>query len=125
MFTSHTLNHSIIFFFWINKLLKYTSESFTDKIIGIDARGFIFASVFADRTSLPLVLARKKGKLPGDVESNTYDLEYGAATIEIKKDSIELHKLTNDKKYQEKFARERYLMRKKNEDIFIIKEQKK
>ena len=44
---------------------------------------------------------------------------------EIRKDSIELHKLTNDKKYQEKFARERYLMRKKNEDIFIIKEQRK
>tara|TARA_Y100001938_G_scaffold128236_1_gene181845 strand:- start:639 stop:1178 length:540 start_codon:yes stop_codon:yes gene_type:complete len=76
--------------FLSEKLLKYTSESFTDKIIGIDARGFIFASVFADRTSLPLVLARKKGKLPGDVESKTYDLEYGAATIEIKKDTINI-----------------------------------
>ena len=37
----------------------------------------------------------------------------------------ECPKLTNDKKYQEKFARERYLMRKKNEDVYIIKEQKK
>ena len=44
---------------------------------------------------------------------------------EIRKDSVELYKLTNDKKYQEKFARERYLMRKKNEDIYIIKEQRK
>lgn len=74
--------------FLSSNLTKYTSESFTNKIIGIDARGFIFASVFADRTSLPLVLARKEGKLPGDVESKTYDLEYGEATIEIKKDSI-------------------------------------
>lgn len=74
--------------FLSSNLTKYTSESFTNKIIGIDARGFIFASVFADRTSLPLVLARKEGKLPGDVESKTYDLEYGEATIEMKKDSI-------------------------------------
>ena len=44
---------------------------------------------------------------------------------EIRKDSVELYKLTNDKKYQEKFARERYLMRKKNEDVYIIKEQRK
>lgn len=76
--------------FLSSNLTKYTSESFTNKIIGIDARGFIFASVFADRVSLPLVLARKEGKLPGDVESKTYDLEYGEATIEIKKDSINL-----------------------------------
>lgn len=76
--------------FLSSNLTKYTSESFTNKIIGIDARGFIFASVFADRASLPLVLARKEGKLPGDVESKTYDLEYGEATIEIKKDSINL-----------------------------------
>ena len=76
--------------FLSSNLTKYTSESFTNKIIGIDARGFIFASVFADRASLPLVLARKEGKLPGDVESKSYDLEYGEATIEIKKDSINL-----------------------------------
>jgi adenine phosphoribosyltransferase len=76
--------------FLSSNLTKYTSESFTNKIIGIDARGFIFASVFADRASLPLVLARKESKLPGDVESKTYDLEYGEATIEIKKDSINL-----------------------------------
>ena len=44
---------------------------------------------------------------------------------EIRKDSVELYKLTNDKKYQEKFARERNLMRKKNEDVYIIKEHRK
>lgn len=70
------------------KLTKYTSESYTDKIIGIDARGFIFASPFAYNKRIPLVLARKKGKLPGELISKTYDLEYGNSTIQIQKDSI-------------------------------------
>ncbi len=65
-------------------LIKYK----TTKVIGIDARGFIFASVYASKASLPLVLARKKGKLPGEVESKEYELEYGLANIEIKKDNI-------------------------------------
>lgn len=75
--------------FLSENLLKYTSESYTDKIIGIDARGFIFAGIFANNSSLPLVLARKKGKLPGKLESETYELEYGTATIEIQDDSIQ------------------------------------
>lgn len=70
------------------KLTKYTSESFVDKIIGIDARGFIFAGPIAYNTNTPLVLARKKGKLPGELVSKTYDLEYGTSTIEMQKDSI-------------------------------------
>jgi len=74
--------------FLYEELLKYTSEKFTDKVVGIDARGFIFASVFASKTSLPLVLARKKDKLPGELESETYNLEYGLATVDMKKDSI-------------------------------------
>jgi len=74
--------------FFYTSLVKYTSESFTNKVIGIDARGFIFASVFASKTSLPLILARKAGKLPGEIESETYELEYGSASIEMKKDSI-------------------------------------
>ena len=71
------------------KLLKYTSESYTNKIIGIDARGFIFASPFAYNSSIPLVLARKKGKLPGELISKSYNLEYGNSTIQIQKDNIE------------------------------------
>jgi adenine phosphoribosyltransferase len=71
-----------------NKLTKYTSESFADKIIGIDARGFIFAGPIAYNTNTPLVLARKKDKLPGEIVSKTYDLEYGTSTIEMQKDSI-------------------------------------
>ena len=60
-----------------------------DKVIGIDARGFIFAAVLADRIRKPLILARKKDKLPPPTKSKSYDLEYGKATIEIKSDSIQ------------------------------------
>ena len=63
-----------------SQLLKYMP---CDKIIGIDARGFPFASVFAYRTRHPLVLARKTGKLPGATISQEFELEYGSATIEI------------------------------------------
>lgn len=66
-------------------LLKYMP---VDKIIGLDARGFIFASVLCHRTRTPLVLARKQGKLPGSLVSKTFELEYGTATMEIQSDSI-------------------------------------
>ncbi len=59
-----------------------------DKIVGIDSRGFIFASVLAYKLNVGLVLARKKGKLPEPKISESYNLEYGSATLEIKKDSI-------------------------------------
>ena len=60
-----------------------------DKIIGIDARGFIFASILSYRTDKPLILARKSGKLPGKTISKAYALEYGEASIEIKDEDIE------------------------------------
>ena len=66
-------------------LLKYMP---CDKVIGLDARGFIFASVLCHRTRTPLVLARKSGKLPGSLVSREFELEYGVATMEIQKDSI-------------------------------------
>ena len=71
--------------FVYSNLLKYCP---VDKIVGLDARGFIFASIFAHRTRGPLVLARKKGKLPPPTESKEYQLEYSTATLEIKSDAI-------------------------------------
>lgn len=59
-----------------------------DKIIGIDARGFIFASILAYKTEKPFILARKSGKLPGKTISKSYALEYGEACIEIQDESI-------------------------------------
>jgi adenine phosphoribosyltransferase len=71
--------------FMYSNLLKYCP---VDKVIGIDARGFIFASVFCHRTRGPLVLARKPGKLPGSIKSASYELEYGKNTLELQSDSI-------------------------------------
>ena len=71
--------------FLYSNLLKYCP---VDKIIGIDARGFIFASVLAHRTRGPLVLARKPGKLPGGVVSKEYDLEYGTSSLSLQIDNV-------------------------------------
>ncbi|MEZ5431226.1 MAG: adenine phosphoribosyltransferase [Verrucomicrobiales bacterium] len=59
-----------------------------DKIVGIDARGFIFAGAVSDRIGVGFVPVRKKGKLPWTTESATYDLEYGSAEIQIHRDAI-------------------------------------
>ena len=59
-----------------------------DVIAGTESRGFIFGMPIAYNLHKPFVLIRKKGKLPRETISETYDLEYGQATIEIHKDSI-------------------------------------
>ena len=59
-----------------------------DVIVAPESRGFIFAAPIALRQGKPLVLARKKGKLPGDVEKRAYSLEYGEDFIEMQKDAI-------------------------------------
>lgn len=57
-------------------------------IVGIDARGFIFGTAIAIKTSKPFILARKPGKLPGDLISESYELEYGKNTLCLQKESI-------------------------------------
>ena len=59
-----------------------------DVIVGAESRGFIFGMPIAYNLHKPFVLVRKKGKLPCETISRTYDLEYGTATIEMHKDSI-------------------------------------
>ena len=59
-----------------------------DKIVGIDARGFLFGSVLAYELGIGFVPIRKKGKLPSKTISESYTLEYGEATIEIHEDAI-------------------------------------
>ncbi len=59
-----------------------------DLILGIESRGFIFGAALADRMGVGMDLIRKKGKLPGVIASETYDLEYGNDSIEIHKDSF-------------------------------------
>ena len=59
-----------------------------DVVVGPESRGFIFGTPIAYNNHKPFVLIRKKGQLPRETVSTTYDLEYGSATIEMHKDSI-------------------------------------
>ncbi|WP_026215154.1 adenine phosphoribosyltransferase [Nonomuraea coxensis] len=59
-----------------------------DKIVGIEARGFILAAPVAYRASAGFVPVRKKGKLPAATLEESYDLEYGSATIEVHRDAF-------------------------------------
>ncbi len=60
-----------------------------DVIVGAESRGFIFGAPIAYNLHKPLVLVRKKGKLPCETVEQSYDLEYGSATVEMHKDSIQ------------------------------------
>jgi adenine phosphoribosyltransferase len=60
-----------------------------DKVVGIEARGFIIAAPVAYHFGAGFVPLRKKGKLPYDTLSETYDLEYGSETLEIHADAFE------------------------------------
>ena len=60
-----------------------------DKVAAIESRGFVFASTLSYQLEKPFILLRKKNKLPAEVHSVDFELEYGTATIEIHKDSIE------------------------------------
>ncbi len=59
-----------------------------DKVVGLEARGFILGGAIAHQLTVGFVPIRKKGKLPGNVLSESYTLEYGEATMEIHDDAI-------------------------------------
>lgn len=59
-----------------------------DKVVGVEARGFLIGAALAYRLGAGVVLVRKPGKLPSETFSKTYDLEYGSDTLEIHKDAI-------------------------------------
>jgi len=74
--------------FALDELEKIVSEWNPEILAGIESRGFLLASALADRMDLPMTMIRKKGKLPGDVISYEYDLEYGTDIIEIQSDAL-------------------------------------
>ena len=59
-----------------------------DKVVGIDARGFVFGAILAYRLNVGFIPVRKKGKLPFKTISEKYSLEYGTAEVEIHEDAI-------------------------------------
>ena len=72
----------------ITLMLASMSHLKVDKIAGIDARGFIFGAAMAHELGVGFVPVRKAGKLPWDCISESYDLEYGTAKLELHKDAI-------------------------------------
>lgn len=76
------------FSFCIDRMVQLYKKEKLTSVAAIESRGFVFAAPFAERLGIPLVLIRKKGKLPGDVYSCSYDLEYGSATIEMHKSDV-------------------------------------
>lgn len=71
------------FKFVIDEMIRCYKDVQIDGIISIESRGFLLGACFAYNKGLPLVLARKKGKLPGKTISQSYFLEYGSAILEI------------------------------------------
>ena len=72
----------------INQIVKKSNKFKVDKIAAIESRGFVFASAASYILKKPFIMLRKKNKLPADVHSVDFQLEYGTATIEVHKDSI-------------------------------------
>ena len=72
----------------INQIVERSKKFKIDKIAAIESRGFVFASAVSYLLKKPFIMFRKKNKLPADVHSVDFELEYGTATIEVHKDSI-------------------------------------
>ena len=72
----------------INQIIERSKKYNFTKIAAIESRGFVFASAVSYLLKKPFILLRKKNKLPADVHSVDFELEYGTATIEVHKDSI-------------------------------------
>ena len=76
------------FQFVLDKMDELYKDTEIDGVIAIESRGFLLGAPFALKRSIPLVLARKSGKLPGDTIAKSYSLEYGEATLEIHKSDL-------------------------------------
>ena len=73
----------------INQIIERVKDIKFDKIAAIESRGFVFASAVSYLLKKPFIMLRKKNKLPAEVHSVDFELEYGTATIEVHKDSIQ------------------------------------
>lgn len=82
------LTNTKAFNYCVERALEIFKNSKLDAIAAIESRGFLFAAPIALRRGLPLILIRKKGKLPGETYSKSFSLEYGEDTIEVHKSDI-------------------------------------
>jgi adenine phosphoribosyltransferase len=87
------LEHPEAFAWTVNRMAVECGDFDASAIVSPDARGFLWGSPVAYATKLPLHLARKPGKLPGDVVTQTYDYEYASASI-----SLQSHSALADKR---------------------------
>ena len=76
------------FKFTNDKIIELAKKMQFDKVAAIESRGFVFASTVSYALNKPFILLRKKNKLPAETYSVDFTLEYGEATIEVHKDSI-------------------------------------
>ena len=82
------LHHPAAFRFAVDQMAERFADASLDAIVGIEARGFLFASPLAYNLGIPLVPARKQGKLPYKTKSASYELEYGTDSIEVHVDAV-------------------------------------
>ena len=83
------IKNSEAFKYTNDKIVEIAKKIEFDKVAAIESRGFVFASTISYLLDKPFILLRKKNKLPADVHSVDFELEYGKATIEVHKDSID------------------------------------
>ena len=76
------------FVYCINQIVEKSKNFKFNKIAAVESRGFVFASAVSYITNKPFIMLRKKNKLPAETHSVDFELEYGTATIEVHKDSI-------------------------------------
>ena len=82
------LQNPAAFRFAVDQMAERFADTDLDSIVGIESRGFIFAAPIAYKLGIPLVPARKQGKLPYETNSVSYELEYGSDSIEVHVDAI-------------------------------------
>ena len=83
------IKNEVAFTKCIDEIVEKSKKFKFDKIAAVEARGFVFASAVSYILKKPFILLRKKIKLPAEIHSVDFELEYGTATMEIHKDSIE------------------------------------
>ena len=82
------IKHEKAFTNCIDQIVERTKNFKVDKIAAVESRGFVFASAVSYILKKPFILLRKKNKLPAEVHSVDFDLEYGTATMEVHKDAV-------------------------------------